>query len=328
MKREAKRRKREALLLLVCLIGLVLLFLASSTDLLIKEQEKEIFHISIIIEETGDENYVNFRKGVEQAAADLNVDVSFVTLYESNQEKQQLAFFRREQQDGAQAIVLVPVGKMKSIVEESKSNSVPLLLVNTEQQEEDVYGLLSPDYRKMGEDLAKEIGRDWESDTLVCLIGEERQSGVSQSFGEALSSALEEAGFHTEILVKGEEESLEEALEREGWNEEKRFVAVALEPGNLEEMAELLSEGGSAGSRIGGLYGRGSRISILNYLDKRIITGIMVTDEFSEGYLSVRYAVEAIRKQPSIGVKQLESYYIEKEDLRKAEYEKMLYPIE
>lgn len=326
MKREIKRRKREALLLLICLIGLVLLFLASSTDLLIKEQEKEIFHISIIIEETGDENYVNFRKGVEQAAADLNVDVSFVTLYESNNEKQQLEFFRREQQDGAEAIILVPVGEVEAIVKER--TSVPLLLVNTEQQMEDVYGILSPDYREMGERLGKEIGKDWESKTLICLIGEERQSRVSQSFGEALRTTLEDAGFHTESVVRGEEESLEEALERAKLGEEQKFVAVALEQSNLEDMAELLSEGGSAGSRICGLYGRGNRMAILNYLDKRIITGIVVIDEFSEGYLSIQYAVEAIRKKPAVGVKRLESYYIEKEDLRKAEYEKMLYPIE
>ena len=59
-----------------------LLYLLSSTDLIIKEKKTEIYPVSIVIGDTTDDYYVNFRKGVEQAADDYNVDISFITLFE------------------------------------------------------------------------------------------------------------------------------------------------------------------------------------------------------------------------------------------------------
>lgn len=40
--------------------------------------------MSLIISDTSDDDYVNFRKGVDQAAVEYNVDVSFITLYEKD----------------------------------------------------------------------------------------------------------------------------------------------------------------------------------------------------------------------------------------------------
>ena len=63
---------------------LVLLFLMSSTDLIIKEKKIEVYPISVIIEGDNDDYYVKFQKGMDQAAADVpSGDVSFITLYAS-----------------------------------------------------------------------------------------------------------------------------------------------------------------------------------------------------------------------------------------------------
>ena len=58
---------------------LILLFLLSSTDLIIKEKKTEIYPVSVIIGETTDDYYTNFRKGVDKAADEYNVDVNFIT---------------------------------------------------------------------------------------------------------------------------------------------------------------------------------------------------------------------------------------------------------
>ena len=47
---------------------LVLLFLMSSTDLIIKEKEIEVYPVSVIIDGDNDDYYVNFKKGMDQAA--------------------------------------------------------------------------------------------------------------------------------------------------------------------------------------------------------------------------------------------------------------------
>ena len=85
------------------LYGMVLavLFLLSSTDLIIKEEAAEVYPVSVIIGDTSDENYVNFRKGMERAAIELNGDVSFITLYEKGSAVQQRELILRELADGA-----------------------------------------------------------------------------------------------------------------------------------------------------------------------------------------------------------------------------------
>ncbi|MEG0566491.1 MAG: sugar ABC transporter substrate-binding protein, partial [Hungatella sp.] len=55
--------KREKLLWIGYALVLILLFLMSSTDLIIKEEKNEIYPISVIVEEASDDYYVNFKKG-------------------------------------------------------------------------------------------------------------------------------------------------------------------------------------------------------------------------------------------------------------------------
>ncbi len=81
--------RKEKMLWILYGIVLLLLFLLSSTDLIIKEKKTQIYKISVIIEDASDENYVNFRKGMDRAAIELHADVSFITLYDRGSGEQQ-----------------------------------------------------------------------------------------------------------------------------------------------------------------------------------------------------------------------------------------------
>ena len=82
--------KKEGFLWGLLAGGLVILYLSSSTDLIIKERESEVYPISIVIGDTTDDYYANFRKGVEQAADDYNADISFITLFEKGDAEKQI----------------------------------------------------------------------------------------------------------------------------------------------------------------------------------------------------------------------------------------------
>lgn len=90
------RKKKELVFWGILCVGLILLYLLSSTDWIIKEKEVEVYPVSLIISDTSDDDYVNFRKGVDQAAVEYNVDVSFITLYEKDNLAQQMELVRRE----------------------------------------------------------------------------------------------------------------------------------------------------------------------------------------------------------------------------------------
>mgnify|MGYP002436948466 FL=1 len=82
------------------------------------------------------------------------------------------------------------------------------------------------------------------------------------------------------------------------------------------------------GKYISGLYGVGMMPSLLDQLDKGTIRGLVVTNQFDAGYFAVKKAVQAIEKEQERSQFSLESYYIEKDELRTKKYEKMLYPID
>ena len=80
--------RKEKMLWILYGIVLLLLFLLSSTDLIIKEKKTQVYKISVIIEDISDENYVNFRKGMDRAAIELHADVSLITLYDKGSGEQ------------------------------------------------------------------------------------------------------------------------------------------------------------------------------------------------------------------------------------------------
>ena len=85
-------------------ILLVILYLLSSTDLIIKEKKKEIFRVSVIVDQVNDNYYGNFREGMNMAEKKYQADVNFITLYAENDEKQQDELIVREVKDGTNAI--------------------------------------------------------------------------------------------------------------------------------------------------------------------------------------------------------------------------------
>ena len=105
-------------------------------------------------------------------------------------------------------------------------------------------------------------------------------------------------------------------------------VLIAPNPESLLRAAQFLVEDEQSKEKVKGLYGRGSTVPLLNYLDKGIIQGLCVTDDFSAGYLSVKTAVELAENRPVEEMGYLESYDIGREDLRNEKYEKILFPIE
>lgn len=319
--------KRGKLLILFYLIFLIVLFLMCSTDLIIREPEKEVYQIAVIIEDVRDDNYSNFRKGMDQAAIEYNADVHFITLYEKLDAAQQMELINREEQDGADALIVVPVDE-KSVLEavNRKQISIPVVLLGTEAAEEKTAGMILINYREMGELLAEKMKERIPDDCQILLLEEAGwQSYMSRNFLEGAAAKLKEAGYSCRITEMGEGERYTINFET---LPDRKTVLLAGDPETLSKASDILAGDSVPSDRIAGLYGRGTTQSVLYDLDQGFITGICVTDEFSRGYFSVSRAIEALEKKSGQEPLVMDSYYIEKEDLREPEYEKILFPME
>lgn len=323
------KTRNEKILWILYACVLIVLFLLSSTNLIIKEQKTEVYPISVIIEDAKDDYYVNFKKGMDQAAEELNADVSFITLYETGNLEQQQDMIVREQQDGARALVVVPVeGKTLSDMLVENRLDGPLILYKSSLSGDKISATISADYYEMGQKLAKQVIADQPPEFPVYLFGQTTRDEVSRQVEDGLVATLEEAGYHIVVYSRQEDDLFRKTIEELVYPGSRKVTIVALDPESLTDTAAILADSSVYPSYVSGLYGRGTTIPILNYLDRGIITGICVTDEFGAGYLSIKRAVEAVTGS---GVQEqvvLDSYDIRREDIRRPEYEKMLYPIE
>ena len=311
-------------MIVLYIVCLVVLFLMCSTDLIIREPERQIYQIAVIIEDVRSDNYSNFRKGMDLAAAELNADVQLITLYEKLDVKEQMDLMDREQQDGTDALIVVPVEEEQV---SAKQMTIPVILMRAGVAEAAGAGNVIVDYEKMGEQLAREILKEQPADVPVYVLTDPAgQSDMDRLFLKGSDAVFQEAGRSVQRIVRGEEERFFTMLEQPG-AEAQKVVILAENQDILTEAAGVMAGSEAVADAVGGLYGRGTTMAILNYLDRGVITGICVTDEFSVGYYSVREAVRALEGAGSVPTV-MESYYIDKKDLRDPAFEKMLFPIE
>lgn len=323
--------RKEKILWTLYGIVLVVLFLLSSTDLIIKEKKAEIYPISVIIEDVSDDHYVNFKRGMERAAMELNADVSFITLYEQGNRSQQTDLLLREQEDGNRALIVAPIdGDTVSELQSLKRAGLPLVLLNTEEAAitGDDAAAVSYDYYGMGCELGERIRQEQLPEYPVYLFTSRGHKLVDEPMEQGLRSVLEPAGFEVKSYYLQKADGVKQVLGRLASASDQGAAVVALDPETLTSAAQLLTEEEQYIRWVRGLYGRGNTVTILNYLEKGVIRGLCIADDFSTGYVSVRTAVELMQGIYRSDHEYMESCCIGREDLRAGKYEKMLYPIE
>lgn len=317
--------RRGKVLIIVYVAFLAVLLLMCSTDLIIREPEREVYQVAVIIEDTRSDNYSNFRKGMDQAAMEFNVDVHFITLYEKLDAAQQMELMEREEQDGADALVVVPADEGQVA---GKQMTIPVILLRSGLTQGAVTGNIIIDYEKMGGQLAQEILKDIPEDaSIFLLVDREKQSRADFLFLKGAGAVFAGKGRSIEMIARNGDDGGKVPLESLSKRTEKKAVVLAQNQEILTEAAGVLANSPEAAGSVLGLYGRGNTMPILNDLERDYITGICVTDDFSIGYLSVREAVRVLEGAGSPPVV-MDSYYIEKQDLQEPGFEKLLYPIE
>ena len=324
------RRGKHDLIFGISISVLVLLYLMSSTDLIIHEKKVEIYPISVIVADPSDEDHEKLRKGMDRAAQELHVDLSFITLYERNDQEQQISLILREISDGAKAVIVAPAKPSEAIAQlDYVVLNSPLVILGERFPLTQATTGIAVDHREVGKLLGEAV-RENSPDIPVYLLTEGLECGYAREIFDGIGQALEGLGYQIRVHVLQAEDDHRRLIEGMVYPHRQQAVLVALDEKSLEKAAEVLAASSVYRQQIAGLYGIGGTNRVLNYLDQGIIKGLVVHNWFDEGYLSVEKAVEAIQEGGGIKEQQIvmEAFYITREELRDTRYEKMLYPID
>ncbi len=294
----------------ITLIAILFILVTMLIQTVGSEDETSIFRLSIIINDSSDIYWKNFRKGVDSAAVQYNVDVNFVTLPEGSDSDVQISYIAREIENDADAIIISAVdGEGLAGYLNDVPSSIPIIAVSESIPSGRVNVTIVSDSRAMGAMLADKINESADKKACAIIVKEDNREYILQRL-EGLEEGLTKYGleYTIENVVSRQEE------------EYKDTILVALEENVLEQLLSYRT----VDARI---FGIGFTNKILYAMDAGLIEGIVIQSDYSEGYLSVKAAYNCLKdiKQPNRIV--LRYYSATKQNMFTSPLDRILFPL-
>jgi ribose transport system substrate-binding protein len=323
-----KSKKTVAFIILFLL--LIISFSVLLDDTLSNQKNRKIHNISLITSGKNNESLMIMKQGVDQAASELNIDVSFINLSQDNNIDEQKELIDREIKNGADAIILSPVDyeKMANTVEEAMKK-VPIILIESNVDLEKTPPIIWNDNYELGEllgeqmiemgDMGKKVAII--KNNLECKSIEDRYEGFMSVMNKINNTYLfweipneSQANYYTEIKNLLENNDVD--------------VVVTLSTGMLEYVAEVKKDSNIIDNEKSSIkvYGTGSTSKIISALEEKNINATATQNEFNIGYLGVKAAVDKLEGK-KISNSTISSTIVNTDNMYSKENQRLLFPL-
>ena len=311
---------RKAWLQLVLpLIGLSILFWLLAFAPGEKHHQPPLLEMSVILRD-GDGAVSTMRKGMEQAAQDLNVELRFLIPAEDNSAVQQAQLLEREVAGAAPAVLLIPADRETlGDAVSAAAGKTTLVTVETDMTAWGAAASITMDHQELGAALgAAALNGVPEGGTVLLLDSLPGDNGIRERM-EAAKAVLERGGRQARVYKwDPDTTSLPDILRIE-----RPRAIIAFEAAALADVAEL-SRGEDAFPL---LYGCGSTASIAAALEKGRVTAITAVNVFSAGYLAVEAAAALARHEDWTAAAPVAFSIVRQETMYDSDNQKLMFPV-
>lgn len=287
-----------------------------------------VYEVSVIIREENSESWILMKEGMEQAASEMNVNFSFVTLSEDNSVEEQIALIDREISNGVDGIIVAPADylKMSKYIEEA-SKKIPIVQIESKVEGKQDIPYISCNNYRLGRTLASEIE----------IASKKKQRIIVVKNNLSCSSTYERyLGFIDEMMQTDNSISFWQLSDNEdvAYEEAKRLmendvadVLVTFEPSVLEILGkskkDILEE--SQEELNFAVHGVGSTNKIISYLEEGVVNSTAMQNEFSMGYLGIKTLVDML-KGNKVESNEIYSTIINGKNMYSKENQRLLFP--
>lgn len=323
MDERGKKMKRcSSVLYGVLVVLMVILYLASSTSLILKEKQRPIYHVSIILNEASEEVFQDVKKGMRQVEKEWLVETNIMTLDGQKDTKEQINMIENEISYGAQAIIIYAVNEvaLQQALKDLKVN-VPILCIgNSSKSMGDVYirydeGLRS---EKIGEQCIED-----EVDKVYVFSRAINDEHYRETLKD-LEKKLRHNNISLGIVVYENQACLEKHYTKIA-QEEGKLALVGLDEVSTQMLLQLHTA--QEGKNIE-LYGIGYTSKLLGELDRGAIRALGVYDKYDLGYVSLSAALSLIQKKHIPTQWVIKGGIVTQEMMYEEPFEKMIFPVD
>jgi len=322
-----KKRKQISIILFVLL---VLSFLLLLNDTILSANDKRIYNISIIVRGKNSESLMIMKQGIDQAASEMNVNISFVTLSEENSYLEQTELIEREINNKADAIIIAPVDYEKMIEPiENAMKKVPVILIESTVKSKNVRPSISCDNYNLGVSLAEKMIQMGNTNENIAIVKNNLEcSSIKERYDGFMSIMKNTENNCTFWEISGQKEVTH-------YNEAKQLLkynnvdaVVTFDPEILELVAEAKKDLSSINKEKTSIqvYGTGSTSKIISFLEDNVISATAMQNEFNVGYLGVKTAVSVINRE-YVNNETIYSTVINTQNMYSEENQRLLFPL-
>lgn len=287
--------KKRTFYLIEAVLAVMIAILAFA--MLLGKTEKEKSRISVIVQNSEDNQWAAFKYGLKMAAKDRNTEMFWVSTEKALGTEDEKELIEREIENGADAVIVQPgAGNDTEKMLQKIQKKVPVMLIEpVPPKDENAVGIPTVEAKQdeMGAALAKELLKDnngkLEGKTVGIFSAKETSEAVrrrEKGFLEALK------GTGVEIVWSVDGGNTQEHKYLLDIQEKVDFI-IALDNDSLTMAGECSAANDLHGALV---YGIGNSTETVSYLDTGFIECLIVPDDFSIGYESLSECAEKIRK--------------------------------
>ncbi len=281
--------KNKNLFIIAIAALLTFMFIVSAMALVMSGIAEDPVQVSVIVDDSSSVRWTSFISGVEQAAKDTGIKVKLVTTTRNLSISQQQLIINQELNDGADGIILQLTSSRgtQNMISDISSKAVLLMVDTSGDMDVDVEGrsaCIQVNNVELGRALANEVaiafGKDLKGKKIGIVAGNQRQNSMAERL----------TGFQENIVSSGAyvawiDTNLNYVSDKIGQRQQDNpaDIIVALDNYGLEAACEY----GLRQSEPPAIFGEGTSIKVVSYLDDGLITSMVVPNEYYMGYQSI-----------------------------------------
>lgn len=276
-------------------VSLAIVAIILGTLMLNQKTESVVGKVAVILPDSDDNRWTTLKYGLKMAAKDHQVEMFVADTSGSMTLEQQQALIEQEIANGADALIIQPLaGTAETTYLQKLQQRLPVLLLGASTPLATSipnFVTSSPDNYAMGQHLANELLKDYADNLTGKTIG------LVLTNSETETMKARARGFSETIAAKGGDVTWTvadfAATERTTvlGKRAKVNIVVALDDDSLTAAGATAANHDLKGAIV---YGIGHSTEALYYLDTDQLECVIVPDEFSIGYQSMRQTAKRL----------------------------------
>lgn len=300
-------------------ISIVLLFIISQTDLILKEEVPHVYQVSLILDSEDESKYINLKKGVDDAAKKYNIDINLLTLNNITQN----AVIYSAEENGTNGIIVLAKNDL-----EINNKKVPIVVLKSKSGDiidnpKSGYLSINTDYTGMITKLYNSFEEKFDKNSFIYVFLNNRDiSGIEEEI-----DFLKSKQSSNIIFIEGDEKEFRTAIEDLVHSKNNAYV-FSLDKTSTDNLCKIVGASTVYRERIQGFYCIGATTFFLNKLNDGTIDAIATVNEYDEGYLAVEMLMADLKKTNYMSNIDMENMLVNKESLENEDVVKQLFPID